>query len=117
MPTGKWIVGDLIHRNDGLAIRPFDDHAMPFGYKVDEKTVGQYTGFNDGVDQEIFEGAHLMYHNVKEDEPDDLKEREFVVRWDNDEGAFEIINASDGSNEEWLRSGDSIDYVAVEVRD
>lgn len=117
MPTGKWIVGDLIHRNDGVAIRPFDDHAMPFGYKVDLQTVGQFTGFYDAVDQEIFDGSHLIYHNVSKDEPADFKEKELIVRWDDEEGAFEIINACDGSNEEWLRSGDSVDYVAVEIRE
>ena len=116
MPTGKWIVGDLIHRNDGIAIRPFDEHAMPFGYKVDPNTVGQFTGFEDAIGQELFDGDHLMYSNVCSDEPDDYKEKEFVLRWDDDEGAFEIINADDGSNSEWLRRGDSQDYVAVEVR-
>lgn len=61
MHDGKMLVGDLIHRRSGVAIRPMGEAMMmPFGYKVNEDSVEEYTGFDDANGTEIFEGDRLV---------------------------------------------------------
>jgi len=54
--TGKWIYGDLIHRDtrgEDIAIRIYD--AVMYPIVVDPETVGQFTEFTDKIDVKIFE--------------------------------------------------------------
>ncbi|MBR1579960.1 MAG: hypothetical protein IJ668_05620 [Selenomonadaceae bacterium] len=86
---GNRIVGDLVHGERGLAIRPFGDYTMPFGYKVDEETVGQFTGFIDSEGQELFEGDMVTpIENSGIGKP----EGEYLIEWDDPEGGWLLID-------------------------
>ena len=56
---GNVIIGDLVHRGNHIAIRPFDCFDLPLGFKVDPDTVGLFTGLQDIDRNDIFEGDLL----------------------------------------------------------
>ena len=82
---GDRIVGDLVHGEHGLAIRPRGDYTMPFGYRVDEETVGQFTGFIDAEGQELFEGDMIT---PIEKSGVGKPEGEYWIDWDDQEGGW-----------------------------
>ena len=62
--TGEWIIGDLIHKGDGIFIKPITD-ADSAAVPVDDDTVGEYTGIVDSNGVEIFEGDYVATPNGK----------------------------------------------------
>ena len=106
-----WLVGDLIHRDDSVAIRPESDYGAPFGFKVDPSTVGQFTGFTDAEGQEIYEGDTLMiFYPYYVDEPD---ETEYRVEWDDVHGGWIVVP---DNGVDWLDERSSKFFVAVVPR-
>lgn len=59
--SGKWVVGDLLHRitDTCIAVKDMDDIVY---YPVDPATVCQFTGLKDCKGEEIFE--HDLIHFV-----------------------------------------------------
>lgn len=58
LSDGEWIYGDLLHNVDCVKIREWeaDVNQIPKSYVVDENTIGQYTGFKDKNEREMYEG-------------------------------------------------------------
>jgi len=58
LSDGEWIYGDLLHNVDCVKIREWeaDVNQIPKSYVVDENTIGQYTGFKDKNEKEMYEG-------------------------------------------------------------
>lgn len=110
-PHGKYVFGDLIHTETGVAIRPFGDYAMPFGYRVLPESVAQFTGLKDAIGQEIYEDSSLVvYYRIDVDNPD---ETFYKVKWDNANTGYAIVD-SDGDTDDWLDERTSKKFVAVE---
>lgn len=58
LSDGEWVYGDLLHNVDCVKIREWekDVNQIPKSYVVDENTIGQYIGFKDKNEREMYEG-------------------------------------------------------------
>lgn len=84
----RWIFGDLLTASeDGRAIQYYDEEDGWMCDNVNEKTVGQFTGFYDTNGQPIFEGDIVDCDYILYDPWDDGKESldpmRCVVEYDN----------------------------------
>ncbi len=84
---------------------------IPLKVEVDPETVGQYTGFADGIGRELYEGDKIKIHYVYD--IDDRDETEYRIKYNTKEGCWEVVCDSDGYHEEWLCAGSAVNYVAI----
>ena len=90
--NGEWIYGYLIFSEDYIFdyseridipyVIPIDNFNLKDyrEYRVDENTIGQYTGLKDKNGNKIFEGDMLKSYY---DKPG-------IVKWNNEIGAFQV---------------------------
>ena len=72
LDNDEWMYGDLIHDNQGgCYVYPLDNLGLFVENKVDDNTVGQFTGMIDKNGIKIFEGD--------------------IVRWDKDQKLYVVV--------------------------
>lgn len=103
--TGEWLYGDLVRNVEGAfaVVPPFEmnTHNECSTYEVDEKAVGQFTGFTDCVKREIYENDILYFEEFGNNYT-------VVVKWNEEIGTWSIQLSYEtrlGSRPlgEWLR--------------
>ena len=79
----KYIVDNKLFSADGhhLAYEPTDDPAF-----INQETIGQYTGMNDSMGKEIYEGD-IVLTSDNDDEP-------AVVEWDDEDLRFTVTHGN-----------------------
>ena len=61
--TDTWRYGDLVH-NQKVTTTGLEPRTMVGGYEVNPSTVGQFTGFKDKNDKEVYKGDTIVFNTA-----------------------------------------------------
>ena len=87
----RWIFGDLLTASeDGRAIQYYDEEDGWMCDNVNEKTVGQFTGFYARKGQEIYESDIITYLSHRMDGTGIIEQGK--VEWRQEEGCYVFVN-------------------------